>query len=433
MDRRHFLKSKATLTMAISGYTFFPDLLFGASGGKNKKSYIEYVRKSSLTKEVIDVFLEENSWAQFDPEVGYIMGNYMPHDGMDGSSTISTSKNRMRYNQIYNSKPCRINTYGNSFTQCHQVSDGETWQEYLAAHLGEPIRNFGMGGLGTYQAYKRMLREEQSDHEAEYLILYLWGDDYMRSLLRCRYILFYPRWDNFDGYMFHGNFWSNIEMDLTSGKLAEKENILNTPESVYKMMDEDFLVDALKDDLMLQLSLIVRSQVNTDLDVKGLKALADIYDLPEIDFKDEKNTYKTANALRNTYAFDATKYILKKASAFVEKHGKKLMILHLDPYNVLQTLLQKGTRYDQEVVDYLNKNNYLYIDMNEVHVIDFKNFILSFDDYMKRYFIGHYNPSGNHFFAYALKNKVVEWLDPKPITYRKDDSKMVDFNGYLPE
>ena len=43
-------------------------------------------------------------------------------------------------------KACRINTYGNSFTQCHQVSNGEAWQEDLAAHMGEPIRNFGMGG-----------------------------------------------------------------------------------------------------------------------------------------------------------------------------------------------------------------------------------------------------------------------------------------------
>ena len=63
----------------------------------------------------------------------------------------------------YADQPCRINTYGNSFTQCQQVSDGETWQEYLAAHMGEPIRNFGIGGYGVYQAYRRMLREEKTE------------------------------------------------------------------------------------------------------------------------------------------------------------------------------------------------------------------------------------------------------------------------------
>ena len=52
---------------------------------------------------------------------------------------------------------------------------------------------------------------------------------------------------------------------------------------------------------------------------------------------------------------------------------------------------------------------------------------------MKRYFIGHYTPSGNHFFAYAIKDKIVDWLDPKPITYQQDENKLIRFKGYLQE
>jgi hypothetical protein len=70
---------------------------------------------------------------------GVPLGRYLPKDGIDGSWTISTAQdNGQRTSWMYNDRPSRINTYGNSFTQCHQVSDGETWQEYLAAHLGEP-------------------------------------------------------------------------------------------------------------------------------------------------------------------------------------------------------------------------------------------------------------------------------------------------------
>ena len=43
-----------------------------------------------------------------------------------------------------------------------------------------------MGGFGVYQAYRRMRREEQTDQGAEYVMLYVWGDDHLRSLLRCR-------------------------------------------------------------------------------------------------------------------------------------------------------------------------------------------------------------------------------------------------------
>ncbi len=109
-------------------------------------SFEQYVRESVLLKEELDIFLsaEEPSWARFDPDVGYTLGNYMPRDGMDGSLTISTAtSNGARTSSVYTDRPCRINTYGNSFTHCHQVSDQETWQEYLSPHLREPILNYG--------------------------------------------------------------------------------------------------------------------------------------------------------------------------------------------------------------------------------------------------------------------------------------------------
>ena len=31
------------------------------------------------------------------------------------------------------------------------------------------------------------------------------------------------------GKMFHGNFWAHVEMDLETGELIEKENVLQTP------------------------------------------------------------------------------------------------------------------------------------------------------------------------------------------------------------
>ncbi len=356
----------------------------------------------------------------------------MPHDGLDDSYTLSTvNRDGSRKNQVYVNRPCRINTYGNSFTQCHQVSDAETWQEYLAGHLGEPVRNFGMGGFGVYQAYRRMIREEQGENEADYVILYMWGDDYVRSVFRCRYVTYYTTWDNDKGHMFHGNFWSNVEMDLTSGKLVEKDNIIQNKEDLYLMTDPDFMYDKLKDDLMVTLQLLSRNLVNKDVDRQGLKKLSEILNVPGVDFSDTEKMKKTAKNLKNKYSFEATKYILSAARKFTEEKRKNLLIVHFDPYGVLRPMVQGIPRYDQEVINFINENNYNYFDMNEVHVADFKNFRVSIDEYMNRYFIGHYNPSGNHFFAYALKDRLVEWLDPKPITYQTNDSHRVNFEGYL--
>jgi len=420
--------------MAVTSRSMLPDFLYGESLKGDKKSYARYIRNSALTKEKLDIFLNENSWAQFDPEVGYILGNYMPHDGMDNSYTISTvMKDGKRTNYIYADRPCRINTYGDSFTLCHQVSDAETWQEYLAGHLGEPIQNFGMGGFGVYQAYRRLLRREKVDKDSKYVILYMWGDDYIRSVFRCRYVTYYSRWNDYGGYMFHGNFWSNIEMDINSGQLVEMKNRISNKEDVYKMTDPDFMYENLKDDLMVQLQLLSWDRVNADVDTKGLKKLADILDLPGVDFTNAERMKITATVLKNKYSFEATKYILKKTREFCAENGKELMLVHFDPSKVFKPMVKGEVRYDQEIVNFIKENGYRYFDMNEVHLEDFRKLNLSLDEYMNRYFIGHYSPSGNHFFAYSIKDKIVDWLDPKPITYRQDGSKLIRFKGYLQE
>jgi hypothetical protein len=77
------------------------------------------------------------------------------------------------------------------------------------------------------------------------------------------------------------------------------------------------------------------------------------------------------------------------------------------------------------------KEKFNYFDMNTVHPRDFQKFNGPFEEYMKLHFIGHYNPRGNHFFVYSIKDKVVEWLDPKPITYQKRDPEPDDFKGYM--
>jgi hypothetical protein len=400
------------------------------------ESYEQYLRDAAVPKEVIDTFLDPSSlsWARFDPEVGYVLGNSMPRDGIGGCSTISTAQpNGARTARMYSERPCRINTYGDSFTQCHQVSDSETWQEYLAAHLGEPVRNFGMGGFGVYQAYRRMLRTEQGPDGARYVVLYLWGDDHLRSIMRCRHALTYPWWDSRGGLAFHGNFWANMEMNLETSRFAEHEGRLPTPESLCRMSDPDFMVEALKDDLMAQLCSIAHGVVDpASVDVGRLNTLAEKLGVAGIDGSAPERLKASSWRIAEAYGFAATREIIEKAVDFCAEHGKDLLFLLLCPTATRQ-LLRGEPRYDQCIADYLAGRGLRYFDMNLVHLSDFKCFSLPVDDYLRRYFIGHYSPAGNHFFAFAIKDTIVDWLDPKPITYRDDESRTVDFRGYLPE
>ena len=396
--------------------------------------YEQHIRARACSREEIDHFLDPDKLSvwQFDPEVGYILYNYPREEGVDGSSTILTTQRNGRRNGIlYGDRPRRINTYGNSYTQCAQVNDQETWQEYLAAHLGEPVGNYGVGGFGVYQAYRRMIRAEVSDEGAEYVILFIYGDDHNRSCFRCRRAS-YPVDNPADPVNFEGTFWAHVEMDLEQGRIVEKEALLATPESLYSMTDPDFMYEALKDDLMLQMRLYCSESTPNvrDIDLEPLRPLGEVLDVSPDVPDDPDRRARWVRHLYNAYGFAATSYIIEHTREFIEGRNKELMIVLYCPKAARQ-LIADGERYDQPIVDYLRDEQIRHFDMNLVHVEDYTCFDLPVDDYFKRYHVGHYNPTGNHFFAHSIKHPVIEWLTPKPFPYRHDDDVLADFRDYL--
>jgi hypothetical protein len=398
--------------------------------------WLDHLRSCALAREEIDYWLDPKTpkMQQFDPMMGYITGNAMLRDGIGDSLTISTTAPEgWRTAAIYTDRPCRITTYGNSFTSCHQVSDHETWQEYLAAHLGEPVRNFGVSGSGVYHHCRRLQREEQTEYGAPYNILYIWGDDHYRSAVRCRWVHNHRillQWKERLGYILNGSPWCNMEMDLETGQLVERESACPTPESVYQMTDPEFFVELCRDDLMMQMLMYIQGVIS-DPDFARLRRLAEVlgHAVAASDSLDDW-TPPAMEGLQMAYGFAVTKKCIDFAQAFCNAHGKQLMVALFCP-SVTAQLIDRGTRYDQPVVDYLQEQGTRTFDMNLVHVEDFKAFNVGWGEYYGRYAHGHYNPAGNHFFAHAIKKPIIEWLDPKPVTYRTEDQNPIDFeNGY---
>jgi hypothetical protein len=416
------------------------------------QSFEQYLEKSVVTRSETERFLQGSGWAVFDSELGYILGNSVMPWGIDHSSTIETVQaSGARTSLLYADRKARINAYGDSFTESAQVSDGETWQAYLAGHLGEPIRNFGVGGFGVYQAYRRMIREEETDHGAEYLILTICCDDSTRSLYRARWAAIYP-WFRREAerlHLFHANFWSNVEMDLSTGKFVEKEQLLSTKESLYQMTEPKWMAQHLKEDLALQLTAYSAGLIR-ELDRKQISKLAAKLDFPfdwTLDSQDATVPSRNADfgaltpmqtqaaALLSRYSQRATIFILDKARQFARQRGKRLLVTLV--VNTSGSALEKtGARDNQEVVDYLKKENFDYFDIDQAFVDDYRKSEtrLTYDDYFKKYMVngaGHLNPLGNHFFAYSLKDKLVGVLNPKPVPYQQQEEQQINFKGYL--
>lgn len=144
-----------------------------------------YLSKMIYSKqEVDDWFSGKIRFAKYHSEWGWLLRDERFQDGVDGAvSTYTYSTNPFHERKMIGNadKPCRINTYGDSFTQGHQVNEGETWQEVLAAHLGEPVRNFGIGAWSVYQAWLRMKYEEERC-PADLVILNIYDDDHYRNI-----------------------------------------------------------------------------------------------------------------------------------------------------------------------------------------------------------------------------------------------------------
>jgi hypothetical protein len=357
----------------------------------------DYLRPLLLSREDVDLWLKRQAFpfAKYDAELGYLHTDRDCPEGMDGAiCQYRYDKLDARRMLAHAGEPCRINTYGNSYTSCEQVSDGETWQESLAAHLGEPVRNYGIGAYSVYQAYLRMLREEKRS-PARYIIFNVFHDDHIRNL---------HGWQRFK---FGVNRKSpsptvpHLIVDLEKQTVGERPNPCPTEQSVYDLCDLERVYALFRDDFYLQNRL-----------QRGARK-AQGAPVPATDYEDER--------LLKLGIF-ASKWILDRVSAFAQKNGKQLLYVLSYSSRSIAQFVNTDVRLDQAVVDYLEEAKAPYVDLLKVHAADAAQLKGTPEEALSRYFVGkygHYNPLGNHFCAFAMKDALAALLDPKPPAYKR--------------
>jgi hypothetical protein len=324
----------------------------------------------------------------------------------------------------YAGDPCRINAYGDSFTYGDQVNDAETWEEYLAAQLGEPIRNFGVGSYGVYQAYRRMLREEATDRAAGFILFGIYDDDHTRSIYPWRGLHMSDHyWPGVRGtvgspecFDLHATPWTHLQFNPESGLFKEHDNAFDTPESLYKLCDSNFVYEKFAGNFDVQVNMAMRRA--SDVDTSILKVYADALDVP-VDFSSAGAIAASAERLLTTCSLRSTMTTLDRIRDFAGRENKEIMVVLTFSMGTVADACEGGRRFDQALIDDLQKNNTRHIDMLAEHVNDFRNFSCSPEQYVERYYHGHYAPQGNHFLAFALRRPMKEWLDPRPPTYRE--------------
>jgi hypothetical protein len=421
ISRRTFLTNSALGASALSTMTA-SSIVFGKEGTRSRtekwdKSITarEYLKGILYKKDEVEKWLAGTAFpfAKYSSEFGWLLRNARFQDGVGGSTSVYTyGPLDERITIHYKDQACRINTYGNSYTQCHQVSDGETWEEVLAAHLQEPIRNFGVGGWSVYQAYLRMLKEEKLA-PAEFIIFNIYDDDHFRNL---------DSWRNIRVSK-HAQFIEPTlpytTVNLKESRFEERPNVCPTPESVFNLCDLDWVTEKFENDFALKIMLahMNAKTKNPELGYADILKLATTHGIvTRIDTA--KGLSQTADALHHQSAYFASQRIVEKIKAFAKAQNKKLLFVLSYPAQSVLQYLKDGVRADQPFVDFMKQSGLPVVDLMKTHGDDFALFKGSIRDYLAKYWIGHYTPLGNHFCADAIRPQLVEMLDPKPLPYR---------------
>ncbi len=127
---------------------------------------------------------------------------------------------------------------------------------------------------------------------------------------------------------------------------------------------------------------------------------------------------KKIKKIHTEAALFATQNVVTWVEGFVREVGKQLMIMLSFGQGNVAAYLSGEPRFDQSFVDWLKGKPYPVIDMRDVFTADYRKHKIDVDQYLASFYNGHHTPRGNFFTAWAIKDRVIQWLNPKPLPYR---------------
>jgi hypothetical protein len=210
-----------------------------------------------------------------------------------------------------------------------------------------------------------------------------------------------------------------VKVNPAIGEFAEYPNICPTPASLYNLCDLDWTFERFKDEFQLKI-ILARENIKRRRPEASYEEIAALAQARGIRARigSAEDLSNALEQISKQAAVFMNQRILEKIDCYAAAHGKKIFYLISHSVEDLATALQTDGHFDRQLIDFLDRRKCTYVDDLDAHRVDLSRSKLTVDDYLKQYYIGHYTPLGNFFQAFAMKDNLAAFLDPKPIAYR---------------
>ena len=145
------------IIILISVLIFLELFLFLFSLRLSKIKWIVSDKKilSLFNKKKFFKFLKLN----YDKNLGWDLKPYSKKNGNKYTETYFIDSLGRR-NSVNKNLKQTVSTFGDSYVFCRQVSDNDTWQEYISKRNKSLVSNYGVGNYGLDQAYIKFKKKK---------------------------------------------------------------------------------------------------------------------------------------------------------------------------------------------------------------------------------------------------------------------------------
>jgi hypothetical protein len=257
-----------------------------------------------------------------------------------------------------------------------------------------------------------MLKEEKRT-PADTVIFNIYEDDHRRNLDSWRNIRVRKHPQHIESPL------PFVRVDLKSKIMTEHPNPCPTVQSLYDLCDIDKVEKLFKDDFVLNI-MIAHRNAKTQNPYKAYDSFMKLSRTHGIETKIENGDMlaEAADQLHWKAALFSSERIVEKIMDFAEKENKNVLFVLSFPAGSVGRYITENKRRDRSFVEFMKRKGLPYVDLMEAHAKDYGKYNCDVKTYLQQYYVGHYNPLGNLFCAFSLKDALIRMLDPKPVSYQ---------------